>query len=115
MIEEVVEEFKQNLSSQNKKIEINILSKNKNHKKLFVFGIHNRLEQVVANLLDNAISFSKNNSKIEIEIKDNKENCIFIIKDQGPGFGEGSTQKFLRGFIAIGRQSLANIPGWALT
>ncbi len=100
MIEEVVEEFKQNLSSQNKKIEINILSKNKNHKKLFVFGIHNRLEQVVANLLDNAISFSKNNSKIEIEIKDNKENCIFIIKDQGPGFGEGSTQKIFKRFYS---------------
>ena len=62
----VIDDFKQNLSSQNKKIDINIIHRSKNGKRFFVLGIENRLEQVIANLLDNAISFSKNNSKIDI-------------------------------------------------
>ena len=37
---------------------------------------------------------------IFVIIKDNKENCIFIIKDQGPGFGEGSTQKIFKRFYS---------------
>ena len=30
---------------------------------MFILGIENRLEQVIANLLDNSISFSKINDK----------------------------------------------------
>ena len=38
-------------------------------------GIENRLEQVIANLLDNSISFSQDNQKIEISIGNNKKSC----------------------------------------
>ena len=64
IINNVVEEFKQNLSNQNKNIIINIICKNNDIKNYYILGIENRLEQVIANLLDNSISFSKNNSKI---------------------------------------------------
>ena len=37
----------------------------------FILGIENRLEQVIANLLDNSISFSDNDQKIEINIEEN--------------------------------------------
>ena len=100
IVTDVVDEFQQELLSRNKKIDINILNKTKNNKELFIIGIQNRLEQVIANLLDNAISFSKQNSKIEIEIKENKENIILLIKDEGPGFGDGSTQKIFKRFYS---------------
>ena len=64
IITNVIDDFKQNLSSKNKNIDINIINKNMNGKGCFILGIENRLEQVIANLLDNAISFSKDNSKI---------------------------------------------------
>ena len=100
IVTDVVDEFQQELLSRNKKIDINILNKTKNNKELFIIGIQNRLEQVIANLLDNAISFSKQNNKIEIEIKENKENIILLIKDEGPGFGDGSTQKIFKRFYS---------------
>jgi two-component system sensor histidine kinase ChvG len=98
VITNVVEEFKQNLSSQNKKIKIYI--DNKLKKEGYIIGIENRLEQVIANLLDNSISFSENNSKIEIEISEISKNFVLLIKDEGPGFNETSTQKIFKRFYS---------------
>ena len=50
-------------------------------------GIENRLEQVIANLLDNSISFSQDNQKIEIVLEETSRNLLLIVKDEGPGFG----------------------------
>ena len=100
VIRGVIDDFKQNLFSQNKKIDIKINHKSKNGKRYFVLGIENRLEQVIANLLDNAVSFSKNNSKIEIEISESKNNYVLLVKDEGPGFSETSTQKIFKRFYS---------------
>ena len=96
----IVDDFKQNLNSQNKKIEINVIYKRTKNKKLFIFGIENRLEQVFANLLDNSISFSNNNNKIEIEINETSNNFVILVKDEGPGFTETSTQKIFKRFYS---------------
>ena len=111
VIKNVVDDFKQDLKNQNKKISINIkkiLSKNGH----FILGIENRLEQVIANLLDNSISFSEENKKIEIEIEETSKNLVILIKDQGPGFSETSPQKYLKDFIAIGLKALENTLVW---
>jgi two-component system sensor histidine kinase ChvG len=100
IIENVVEEFKYNLSNQNKKIDINIIHKNKKEKNSFIFGIENRLEQVIANLLDNSISFSEDGSKIDIEINEMSKNFIIIVKDEGTGFSEISTDKIFKRFYS---------------
>ncbi|MEC7168970.1 MAG: HAMP domain-containing sensor histidine kinase, partial [Pseudomonadota bacterium] len=57
IINNVVEDFKQDLSNQNKKIEIKIREKISSKNGKYILGIENRLEQVIANLLDNSISF----------------------------------------------------------
>ena len=69
VIENVVEDFRQDLKNQNKNIQINIKKKISSKNGYFILGIENRLEQVVANLLDNSISFSEENKKIEIKWK----------------------------------------------
>ena len=65
-----------------------------------LFGIENRLEQVLANLLDNAVSFSPNNSKIIIDVESNKEAIFIKIKDVGPGFNEINTEKIFKRFYS---------------
>ena len=100
IIKGVSDDFKQNLSSQNKNININVSNKSKNGKDCFILGIENRLEQVIANLLDNSVSFSKNNSKIDIEIKEKKNNFVVLVKDEGPGFAESSPQKIFKRFYS---------------
>ncbi len=100
VVRSVIEDFNQDLSVQNKNININIIHKKKNGKRFFVLGIENRLEQVVANLLDNAVSFSKNNGKIDIEINETKNNFVLLVKDEGPGFSESSPQKIFKRFYS---------------
>ena len=100
IINNVVEDFKQDLVNQNKKIKILINYVKKNNKDFYIFGIENRLEQVVANLLDNAISFSKNEGTIQIEINEIANNYVLVIKDEGPGFSEASTEKIFKRFYS---------------
>ena len=96
----VVEDFKQDLVNQNKKIEILTNFSNEDEKNYFIIGIENRLEQVIANLLDNAISFSKDQQKIEIDLTETSNNFVMTIKDQGPGFTEASPQKIFKRFYS---------------
>ena len=96
----VVDDFRQDLINQNKKIEIITSFSNKNEKNFFIIGIENRLEQVIANLLDNAISFSRDQQKIEIDLTETSNNFVMTIKDQGPGFTETSPQKIFKRFYS---------------
>ena len=100
IISNVVEYFRQDLINQNKKIQILTNFSNKNEKNYFIIGIENRLEQVIANLLDNAISFSKDQQKIEINLTETSNNFVMTIKDQGPGFTEASPQKIFKRFYS---------------
>ena len=65
-----------------------------------VMGIETRLEQVLANLLDNAVSFSPKNSDISINVMNNKENILIKVKDSGPGFKEDNTEKIFKRFYS---------------
>ena len=67
----------------------------------FINGIENRIEQIIANLLDNTISFSDNNKKILVEVsKDEKKNIILKVIDEGKGFKETSTKKIFDRFYS---------------
>ena len=96
----VVEDFKQDLKNQNKDIDLITNFSNSDEKNYFILGIENRLEQVIANLLDNAISFSDEKQKIEVDLAETSTNFVMTIKDQGPGFSETSTQKIFKRFYS---------------
>ena len=96
----VVEDFKQDLINQNKNINLITNLNNKDEKNYYIIGIENRLEQVIANLLDNAISFSNDKQQIEIELTETSTNFVMTIKDQGPGFAEASPQKIFKRFYS---------------
>ncbi len=79
----------------------NIRSKEKpNGYDFKLLGIDNRLEQILANLLDNALSFSPKEGQIFISIKGKKDFVSFQIIDQGPGFNETNTEKIFRRFYS---------------
>ena len=112
IVNNVVEDFKQSLFNQNKKISINI--QNKNNESRYIFGIENRMEQVIANLLDNAISFSHENGIIIVEINETSKSFILLIKDQGPGFVETSTEKVFKRFYSNRPNSFGEHSGLGL-
>jgi two-component system sensor histidine kinase ChvG len=80
---------------------INISFLNDENKSYVINGIENRIEQIIANLLDNAISFSDDNKNIDIKISKNLEKQIVInILDEGPGFKERDTSKIFQRFYS---------------
>ena len=114
IINSVVEDFKQDLVNQNKNIKIIVSDVVKSKEGYFILGISNRLEQVVANLLDNSISFSQESQKIEIRIEETSSNLLMTIKDEGPGFSEASPQKIFKRFYSNRPKSFGKHSGLGL-
>ena len=100
IISNVADDFRQDLKNQNKQIQIKIKNKIVSKNGYFILGIESRLEQVIANLLDNSISFSDEDNKIEIKIEETSSNLVILIKDEGPGFSETSPQKIFKRFYS---------------
>ena len=66
-----------------------------------ILGIENRVEQIIANLLDNSISFSKDNQDIDVELnKGENGNISLNVIDQGEGFKEKDTKKIFKRFYS---------------
>ena len=114
IITNVADDFRQDLKNQNKKININIKKKIISKNGHYIMGIENRLEQVIANLLDNSISFSDDNKKIEIEVEETSNNIVILIKDEGPGFSETSPQKIFKRFYSNRPKSFGKHSGLGL-
>ena len=97
IVKSVVDDFK---SIYGAKRGIDIFYKNDGKNKYFINGIENRIEQIIANLLDNAISFSKDNSEIIVNVSKDTKNIILDVLDQGQGFKEKNTDKIFRRFYS---------------
>lgn len=60
---------------------------------LFVTGDMTKIQQVIYNLIDNAIKFSHSNSSIKIETRIRNEKCFISVKDHGIGIPSDSLSK----------------------
>ena len=64
-------------------------------------GIENRIEQIIANLLDNSISFCKEGENIFVNVSNSLDKKIIIkITDEGQGFKEKDTSKIFKRFYS---------------
>ena len=66
-----------------------------------VFGVAARLERVVENLLDNAVSFSPPDAPISVYIEHPGQMISLTVCDQGPGIPEDSREKVFLRFHSI--------------
>ena len=80
---------------------ISIKLKSNGIKNYNILGIENRIEQIIANLLENSISFSHTNQEINVEISKSKDDKIkLVVTDQGSGFSEKDTNKIFNRFYS---------------
>ena len=80
---------------------LKISYQNDGKSRYYINGIENRIEQIVANLLDNAISFSKDNSDVKVKVSKLNDNKVIIkILDEGQGFKEKDTNKIFKRFYS---------------
>jgi two-component system sensor histidine kinase ChvG len=92
------------------KKDIDVRYENDGKKEYFIKGIENRIEQIIANLLDNSISFSKKGSSILINVSDTlkiKFQSKYLMKEKD--LRKKIPQEYLRDFIVIDLISLENI------
>ena len=85
------------------KVKENIKVKYENDGKseYFINGIENRIEQIIANLLDNSISFSKKGGYIFVSVSKAYDKKIIVkIIDEGQGFKEKETSKIFKRFYS---------------
>lgn len=61
------------------------------------------VEQILINLLRNALKYTPESSPIVIEVVHSNENCIFRISDSGPGIPEGELDTIFDKFYRIPR------------
>ena len=95
----VVDDFN-NIYQAKRSIQI-ILKDSNNQEEHYINGIENRIEQIIANLLDNSISFSDNNKNILVEVtKNEREKIVLKVIDEGKGFKETSTKKIFDRFYS---------------
>ena len=98
IIKSVVDDFN-NIYKLKRGIKISYENDKKNG--YFINGIENRIEQMIANLLDNAVSFSEDNKKVLVKVfKSNSENVVINILDEGEGFKEKDTKKIFNRFYS---------------
>lgn len=62
-------------------------------KDYYVYADRSKIEQVIYNLLDNAIKFSHNDSSIQLDIHDKNDKIFISIKDTGIGIPKESISK----------------------
>jgi len=98
IVQSVVDDYN-NIYQTKKNINISLI--NDGEMNYIIKGIENRIEQIIANLLDNAISFTQNNQNINVKITKNLNKEVVInILDEGPGFKERDTTKIFKRFYS---------------
>jgi len=98
IIQSVVEDYN-NIQKVKKNIKINY--ENDGNEKYIINGIENRIEQIIANLLDNSISFCKEGENIFVNISNTIDKKIIVkIIDDGQGFKEKDTSKIFKRFYS---------------
>lgn len=66
-----------------------------------VIGVGARLERVVENLLDNAVSFSPPEAPIVVDIENDGERVVLTVCDEGPGIPPDSREKVFHRFHSV--------------
>ena len=98
IIQSVVDDYN-NIYKFKKNISINYQNDGKSE--YLINGIENRIEQIVANLLDNSISFSDDGSEVIVNVSNGLEKKVIVkILDEGQGFKEKDTSKIFKRFYS---------------
>ena len=98
IIQSVVDDYN-NIYKFKKNISINYQNDGKSE--YLINGIENRIEQIVANLLDNSISFSDDGSEVTVNVSNGLEKKVTVkILDEGQGFKEKDTSKIFNRFYS---------------
>ena len=76
------------------------LNSDQDGNKIEIMGIENRIEQILANLLENSISFSGDNKMVTVKLYKKNKFVMLNVLDEGSGFKENDTKKIFKRFYS---------------
>lgn len=65
------------------------------------YGDEDKIEEVLSNLADNAIRYSPQGGKVEIEVKEDKKKFTFSVSDEGVGISQEHLEKIFERFHRV--------------
>ena len=114
IVKSVIDDFNNDLLNSKKNIKIKFDTISDNETRPNILGVGSRVEQVLANLLDNSISFSPPNSEIKVLVKSEDKIVKLAVEDQGPGFNEKNIEQIFNRFYSNRPQKFGEHTGLGL-
>lgn len=81
---------------------------------LAVYANRQMLEEMIYNLCDNGIRYNKPNGKVEVSIRENNENVIFMVSDTGIGISEENINRIFERFYRVDKSRSKQTGGTGL-
>lgn len=81
---------------------------------IMISGIHSVLEEMVYNLIENAIKYNKEDGTIDVTIKKKKHRCEFCVKDSGIGIPADQLDRIFERFYRVDKSHSKEIGGTGL-
>ena len=109
LLTEIIELLEPKRAIRNSKISIESFSDN-----IIVFADRNRINQVMKNLIDNAIKYGKDEGIVKILLIDSNDNLKVSIIDDGIGIPEEQIDKIFRRFYRVEKSRSKEMGGTGL-
>ena len=109
LIDEVIHQMKIRVQEQSAEIKTTFIGQN-----FVIKGDRMHLSNILYNLLDNALKYTKEKPLIHLEIQDKVDHVALKIKDNGIGIDQAYTNKIFEPFFRIPNGDLHNTKGYGL-
>lgn len=77
-------------------------------------GIASVLEEVVYNLIDNAVKYNKQGGRADVDVRSNADNVVITVSDTGIGIPADSTDRIFERFYRVDKSHSRTIGGTGL-
>ena len=109
VIEDAVDHVKLIIESKKGSIKLSL-----NAKKSNINGNKNHLENIIINILDNAVKYSRENPQIIVTSNNNNENIVICFEDNGIGMDKNTQKMIFEKFYREQNGDIHNIKGHGL-
>lgn len=105
VLEEMIGSFRGRFEGQGVTLALDVPEVPEGTDPFVIMGNAGRIEQVVTNLLDNALSFSPASGRVVVRLRRRGPNVDFVVSDEGPGIPEDSIDRIFDRFYSDRPQS----------
>ena len=109
LIKSVTESVALQISSRNGVLALKLEARNP-----IIFGDKTHIENVIINLVENAIKYSKESPDINISTQNDKKYLVISVKDHGIGITKKNTKKIFEEFYRISKGNVHDTKGFGM-